>query len=113
MSTTEDTAMSSDRAPPERPAAGDEATDAIDAEREAATDPLSHITTEPGDRYSENVELLIIEAELACVEGKALANPAKIPAYADNVAERFTEALENHEHDLVPAWTRPWEGDDE
>ena len=101
--------MRSDRAPPERPAAGDE----IDVERDAAHDPLSSITMAPGDRYSEDVELLIIEAELACVEGKALANPAKIPAYADSVAERFTEALENHEHDLVPAWTRPWEDADE
>ena len=91
--------------PPERPATDD----AIDVERDAAHDPLSAIETDPGPRYTENVSMLIVEAELACVEGKELDNPAKIPEYADTVAERFTEALENHEHDLVPAWTRPWE----
>jgi len=94
--------------PPERP----ETNDAIDAERAAANEPLSQVTTGPGPRYSENVELLVIEAELACVDGKELDNPAKIPEYADTVAERFAEALENHEADLVPAWTRPWEGDE-
>jgi hypothetical protein len=111
MSTTED-AMSEttgEQQPPERP----ETNDAIDAERDAAHEPLSSITMAPGDRYTENVEMLVIEAELACLEGKQLDNPAKIPEYADNVAERFMEALENHDEELEPAWTRPWEGDDE
>jgi hypothetical protein len=117
MSTTEDT-MSSDRAPPERPDAGGEppeeptGDDEIDAERERAHDPLSNINTEPGDRYTENVELLVIEAELVA-DGHEPDNPAKIPEYADGTAERFAERLENHEDDLVPAWTRPWEGADE
>jgi len=95
--------------PPERPARSDADSDAIDAERAAAREPLATITTEPGTRYTENVELLVIEAELAH-EGTVLDNPAKIPEYADSVGERFAEALENHEDDLVPAWTRPWEG---
>ncbi len=104
--------MSSDRATPERPEPADEPDDEIDAEREQAHEPLSQITTEPGDRYTENVELLIIEAELVA-DGHEPDNPAKIPEYADGTAERFAEALENHEDDLVPAWTRPWEGADE
>jgi hypothetical protein len=111
MHTTEDT-MSSDRAPPERPEPAGEPDDEIDAEREQAHDPLANINTEPGDRYTENVEMLIIEAELVA-DGHEPDNPAKIPEYADGTAERFAEALENHEDDLVPAWTRPWEGADE
>jgi len=106
--------MSSDRALPERSDAGGETpSEEIDAEREAATEPLSNINTEPGDRYTENVDLLVIEAEFACLDGKEIDNPAKIPDYADGTAERFAEALENHDEDLVPAWTRPWEGADE
>ena len=105
--------MSSDRAPPERADAGGETpSEEIDAERDAADEPLSNITTEPGNRYTENVELLVIEAELVA-DGHKPDNPAKIPEYADGTAERFAEALENHEDDLVPAWTRPWEGADE
>jgi hypothetical protein len=112
MATTEDT-MSSDRAPPERPDAGGETpSEEIDAERDAATEPLSNITMEPGDRYTENVELLVIEAELVA-DGHEPDNPAKIPEYADGTAERFAERLDEHEDDLVPAWTRPWEGADE
>jgi hypothetical protein len=105
--------MSSDRAPPERPEpSGETPSDEIDAEREQAHEPLSNITMEPGDRYTENVELLVIEAELVA-DGHEPDNPAKIPEYADGTAERFAEALENHDKDLVPAWTRPWEGGDE
>jgi hypothetical protein len=112
MATTEDT-MSSDRAPPERPDAGGETpSEEIDAERDAATEPLSNITTEPGDRYTENVELLVIEAEMVA-DGHEPDNPAKIPEYADGTAERFAERLDEHEDELVPAWTRPWEGADE
>ena len=105
--------MSSDRAPPERPDAGGETpSEEIDAEREQAHEALANITTEPGDRYTENVDLLVIEAELVA-DGHEPDNPAKIPEYADGTAERFAERLENHEDDLVPAWTRPWEGADE
>ena len=96
--------------PPERPAPS---SDEIDVEREAATDPLSAIETSPGPRYTDDVKMLVIEAELACLEGKQLDNPAKIPDHADGTAEAFAEALENHDEELVPAWTRPWEGDDE
>ena len=92
---------------PERPASTN---DEIDAER-ADTGGLSAISTTPGTRYTENVEMLVIEAELAAA-GTVLDNPAKIPEYADNTAETFAERLENHEDDLVPAWTRPWEGDE-
>jgi hypothetical protein len=110
MSTTEDT-MSSDRAPPERPEPPADAQDeTIETERH---DPLSGITTDPGSRYTDDVPMLVVEAELACLEGKQLDNPAKIPEHADGTAERFAEALENHEEDLVPAWTRPWEVDDD
>jgi len=106
--------MSSDRAPPERPDAGGE-TPSGDEEIDAGRDPgrgLSNITTEPGDRYTENVELLVIEAELVA-DGHEPDNPAKIPEYADGTAERFAERLDEHDEDLVPAWTRPWEGADE
>ena len=83
--------------------------DEIDAERDRRQHALSAINMTPGARYTENVSMLVIEAELAD-EGKVLDNPAKIPEYADGAAERFAEALENHDDDLVPAWTRPWEG---
>ena len=102
--------MSSDRAPPERPETPPEAgeTDPLAPERH---EPLAAICTDPGPRYTESVSMLVIEAELAA-EGKVLDNPAKIPEYADGTAERFAEALENHDEDLVPAWTRPWEVSD-
>ena len=95
--------------PPERPATND----AIDAEREAATEPLSNITMQPGDRTAgpDSVDRLVIEAELACLEGKELDNPAKPVSTA--VGETLLDRLDNHEDDLVPAWTRPWEGADE
>jgi hypothetical protein len=111
MSATEDS-MSSDEStvgqqqPPERPAPSN---DENDAERNAATEPLSGITTEPGPRYTDDVQMLVVEAELVCLDGKQLDNPAKIPEHADGTAEQFAEDLENHEEDLVPAWTRPWE----
>jgi len=108
MSTLE-VSMSSDRAPPERPAPSPDAQD--DENETKRHDPLSAIETAPGTRYTENVNLLVIEAELACLEGAQLDNPAKIPEYADGTAERFAERLDEHDEDLVPAWTRPWEQD--
>jgi len=103
MSTTEDT-MSSDRAPPERPAPSPDAQDdTIDAERH---DPLSGVEMAPGDRRTDNVELLVIEAELVD-DGKQLDNPAK--PRTEGVGEQFRERLDDT--GLVPAWTRPWEQD--
>ena len=96
--------------PPERPASNID--DGVQRERELSRERLSSISTEPGDRYTESVEMLVIEAELACLEGKELDNPAKIPDYADGTAEAFAERLEQHAEDLVPAWTRPWEDDE-
>jgi len=110
--------MSSDRAPPERPAGEPNTSDTDDGgENKTDTDrrleALSNvITMEPGRRRTSNVEMLVIEAELVA-DGHEPDNPAKIPEYADGTAERFAERLENHEDDLVPAWTRPWEGADE
>ena len=92
--------------PPERPAPNTD--DEIDAERERRQHGLAGIPTDPGDRYTTNVGMLVIEAELAC-GGVELGNPAKIPADADDVAEAFAERLDQHDDDLVPAWTRPWE----
>jgi len=92
--------------PPERPVSND----AIDAERAAASEPLSQIETAPGDRLAgpdkESLDRLVIEAELAC-DGVALDNPAK--PMSEEVGQAFLERLDNHEDDLVPAWTRPWE----
>ena len=97
--------MSSDRAPPERPAPpADAQDDTIDAEH-ADTGGLSSIEMTPGDRRTDNVEMLVVEAEL--VDGGAeLDNPAK--PRTEGVGEQFRERLD--ETDLVPAWTRPWEG---
>jgi hypothetical protein len=112
MSTTEDSMSSEttgEQQPPERP----ETNDAIDAERDAAHEPLSSITMAPGDRVAgpDSVDMLVIEAELACLEGKELDNPATPMTAA--VGEELFERLDDHDEDLVPAWTRPWEGNDE
>ncbi len=91
--------------PPERPASN------IDAERDAAHDPLAKITTEPGDRIAgaDSIDLLVIEAEIAC-NGTALDNPAK--PLSEAIGEKLFERLDEHDEDLVPAWTRPWEDDE-
>jgi hypothetical protein len=107
---TEDSMSSDDQTvgqqqPPERP----ETNDAIDAERDAATDPLAGIETAPGDRLTDSVELLRIEASLACEDGTQLDNPAKPRTEA--VGERFFENV-IQDSELVPAWTRPWEVDE-
>lgn len=100
--------MSSDRAPPERPApSGETPNEEIDAEREAAHDPLSNITMEPGRRRTDNVEMLVIEAELVA-DGHEPDNPAT--PRTESVGEEFFDRIEDT--DLVPAWTRPWEGDE-
>jgi hypothetical protein len=113
MSTTEDT-MSSDRAPPERPESAAEPDDEIDAERDDdADDEETTISYEPGARKASGdrgVERMVIEAELVA-DGHEPDNPA-IPASVET-GEQLRERLEQHEEDLVPAWTRPWEGDDE
>ena len=96
--------------PPERPATRT-TDDEIEAERDRHDKRLSSITMEPGDRYTENVEMLVIEAELVA-DGHEPDNPAKIPHHADQTAEEFAKRLEQHDDDLVPAWTRPWEGDE-
>ena len=101
--------MSSDRAPPERPETPPEAgeTDPLAPGRH---DPLAAITTDPGPRKTDNVSMLVIEAELACLEGKQIGNPAK--PRTESVGEAFRERLDEHDEDLVPAWTRPWEVDE-
>ncbi|MDB2226172.1 hypothetical protein PM023_16115 [Halorubrum ezzemoulense] len=107
--------MSSDRAPPERPEPSgetpDESTgdDEIDASPERRRDVLSEvITMEPGTRRTANVEMLVIEAELVA-DGHEPDNPA-IPVDTET-GEAFRDRIEDT--DLVPAWTRPWEGADE
>jgi len=89
--------------PDARPEPVDETSD----ERDSRT-PLLEIPV--GNRYTTSVDRLVAEAELAC-DGVELGNPAKIPADADHVAEAFAERIEDT--DLVPAWTRPWEVDDD
>jgi len=102
---THEAAMSSDRAPPERPAEPvDASDDAIETERH---DALSGIEMTPGDRRTDNVAMLVVEAELAA-DGVELDNPAK--PRTESVGEQFRERLEDT--DLVPAWTRPWETED-
>ena len=101
--------MSSDRAPPERPEPPTEPEQNTVDERD---DPLSHTCTEPGDRIAgeSSVWMMVVEAELACLEGKELDNPAK--PISESVGEQLLERLEKHDEDLVPAWTRPWEDDE-
>lgn len=99
--------MSSDKTvgeqqPPERPAPSN---DDIDDEREH-TGGLSGINTTPGDRRTDNVTMLVIEAELVH-DGHEPDNPAK--PRTESVGTRFRERLDEHDDDLVPAWTRPWE----
>jgi hypothetical protein len=112
MSTTEDS-MNSDETvgqqqPPERPATRT-TDDEIVKERERHNERLSSIEMEPGARRTENIGMLVVEAELVA-EGKQLDNPAK--PRTQNVGEEFRERLDKHDDDLVPAWTRPWEGDE-
>lgn len=45
-----------------------------DSDEEPA-DPMAHITTEPGRRWTANADILVIESELLA-DGKALENPA-------------------------------------
>jgi len=94
--------------PPERPAANTH--EEIAAERERRQQALSTINMQPGARKTGNIEMLVIEAELVS-DGKELDNPAK-PVDVDT-GEAFAERLEQHDDDLVPAWTRPWEDGDE
>ena len=94
--------------PPERPAPNTD--DEIDAERERRQHGLSGINMTPGARKTGNIEMLVIEAELV-FEGKQLDNPAK-PVDMET-GEAFAERLEQHDDDLVPAWTRPWEVSDD
>ena len=84
--------------------------DEIDAERERRQHGLSGINITPGDRKTDSVWMLVVEAELVG-DGKELDNPAK--PTTENVGETFRERLDEHDDDLVPAWTRPWEVSDE
>ena len=93
--------------PPERPVRGD---DTSESDAEQRRDALAAISVQPGDRKTDNVGLLVIEAELASLEGKQLDNPAK--PHTESVGEAFQERLDKHDEDLVPAWTRPWEADE-
>ena len=112
--------MSSDRAPPERPEPAPEPSDdpsgddEIDASPERRRECLSDvITMEPGARKAsgENgIKRMVIEAELVA-DGHEPDNPA-VPVSVE-AGEKLREKLDEHEDDLVPAWTRPWEGADE
>ena len=82
--------------------------DEIEEERAASHEPLSNITMRPGRRRTDSVELLVIEAELVA-EGKELDNPAT--PRTEHVGKSFFDRIEDT--DLVPAWTRPWEVDDD
>lgn len=99
--------------PPERPAAPEMPDDGVESDREQAHDPLAAITTEPGARKAsgeKGIERMITEAELVA-DGHEPDNPA-VPASVE-AGEKLRERLDEHEDDLVPAWTRPWEGGDE
>ena len=76
------------------------------AETATETDDRGPRFGQPGARRTSNVEMLVIEAELAA-QGTEFANPAK--PVSDRTADEFHERLESHEDDLEPAWTRPWE----
>ncbi|MDB2293707.1 hypothetical protein PM085_15730 [Halorubrum ezzemoulense] len=112
--------MSSDRAPPERARPSGETTDGpsgddeVDASPERRREVLSEvITMEPGARKArgeKGIERMIIEAELVA-EGHEPDNPA-VPVSVE-AGEKLRERLDEHDEDLVPAWTRPWEGADE
>ena len=84
----------------EPPSVGD---NVDDAERS-----IGQITLEPGRRRTDNVAMLVTEAEMVH-EGHEPDNPA-IPT-TEAVGEQLRERLDEHADDLVPAWTRPWEGD--
>jgi len=98
--------MSSDRAPPERPA--DEPT--TDADERGATAEtrrgLDGICTEPGARQTSDIETLVIEAQLVA-EGHEPDNPAT--PVDEATGRQFRERIADT--DLVPAWTRPWKQD--
>jgi hypothetical protein len=76
----------------------------VDADRQIKTIPLT-----PGRRRTDNVAMLVTEAEMVH-EGHEPDNPA-IPT-TEAVGEQLRERLDEHADDLVPAWTRPWEGDE-
>jgi len=74
-----------------------------DADRQIKSIPLT-----PGRRRTDNVAMLVTEAEMVA-DGHEPDNPA-IPT-TEAVGEQLRERLNEHADDLVPAWTRPWEGD--
>ena len=88
-----------------RPETTEDDAEPVDAGRE--TDGLSGITLTPGPRLTDNVEMLVIEAEMVA-EGHEPDNPAQPLGTA--TAEAFAERIEGTE--LEPAWLRPWEGDE-
>jgi hypothetical protein len=75
----------------------------VDADRQIKSIPLT-----PGRRRTDNVAMLVTEAEMVA-DGHEPDNPA-IPT-TEAVGEQLRERLDEHADDLVPAWTRPWEGD--
>ena len=84
-----------------RPETTDEDAEPVD-DRE--TDGLNGITLTPGPRRTDNVEMLVIEAEMVA-EGHEPDNPAQ--PLGTETAEAFAERIEGTE--LEPAWLRPWE----
>mgnify|MGYP007039255374 FL=1 len=75
--------------------------DVDDSERSVSSIPLT-----PGRRRTDNVAMLVTEAEMVA-DGHEPDNPA-IPT-TEAVGEQLRERLDEHADDLVPAWTRPWE----
>ena len=86
----------------QRPETTEDDAEPVDAGRE--TDGLNGITLRPGPRRTDNVEMLVIEAEMVA-EGHEPDNPAQPLGTA--TAEAFAERIDGT--DLEPAWLRPWE----
>ena len=84
------------------------ATEDTRPDREEIHSRCPALRIDAGDRKTRSVEMLVIEAELAA-DGKELDNPAT--PISEQVGEAFRERLDGT--DLVPAWTRPWEGSDD
>jgi len=84
------------RPQPESPAENDE------ADEENSQSLVERVVEHPGDRKTANVEMLVIEAELAHAGGDP-GNYAK--PITEDVGETFFERLDNHDlDDIKPAW---------
>ena len=92
--------MSSDRSAPQpRPE-----TDADDTDGDTDTKQpfIERVLANPGPRRTANVDMLVIEAELAHAGG----DPGNFATpITEEIGDEFFERLENHElDDIKPAW---------